>query len=113
MQTVDVESLAYVRQGESPVFGDFLKVSDPVFAVSADVDAKATKASSAAKFIGYVSVGVSPLFEQIQVARANAMATGIGCVLVLISLPLAYILVRSDFPADSAACGSDQSDRQR
>ncbi len=49
------------------------------------------------RLMGYVSVGISPAQEQSQVQRVNYFALGIGCVTVLITLPLSYLLVHRMF----------------
>jgi signal transduction histidine kinase len=47
--------------------------------------------------VGYVSVGISPMAERLQVARVKYLATGIGCIVILGILPLAYLLVHRIF----------------
>jgi signal transduction histidine kinase len=48
---------------------------------------------SAARLVGYVALGTSPNRQVEQVRGVTTMAEGIGCVIVLLSLPAAYILV--------------------
>jgi signal transduction histidine kinase len=87
--TTDVSTVAQVRTGESAAFGRYLEVCEPVFSLQAG--------KNTTTLIGYVSVGISPLQEEMQVQRINYFATGIGCVVILWILPLAYLLVHRIF----------------
>src|SRR5438034_137283 len=46
---------------------------------------------------GCVTVGVSQEFEASQLRQINYVVVGIGCVLLIISMPLAYVLVHRVF----------------
>ncbi len=89
MLTTQVSSLAQVRVGSSPLFGDYLEVCQPVLE-----NGREPKSS---RLMGYVSVGISPTAEQRQVVWVNYFATGIGCVVILCFLPVAYVLVHRIF----------------
>ena len=84
----DVTTLAQVRQGDSPAFGEYLEVCQPVLT---------TNPLKGSRLLGYVSVGISPLQEEAQVERVNYFAIGIGCMVILFILPLAYVLVHQIF----------------
>jgi signal transduction histidine kinase len=91
----DVESLTQVHRGTSPNSGDFLEVCSPV--VNRNDRDTQDDGALASKLVGYVAVAISPAAEQTQLTRLNSMAAGIGCVMMLLSLPLAYILVHRIF----------------
>ena len=84
----DVTTLAQVRRGESPLFGPYLEVNQPVLVLDG---------GNGSRLVGYVSVGISPIQEEIQVQRVNYFATGIGCIVILCLMPLAYVLVHRIF----------------
>jgi len=84
-----VSLLAQVRVGNTPLFGDYMEVCQPVL--------KIAREPRASRLMGYVSVGVSPTTEREQVQRVNYFAIGIGCVVILFMLPLAYLLVHRIF----------------
>jgi signal transduction histidine kinase len=89
LMTTQISSLAQVRIGNSPLLGDYLEVCQPVLAVG--------PGPRSSRLMGYVSVGISPTAEELQVQRVNYFATGIGCVVILFILPLAYLLVHRIF----------------
>jgi diguanylate cyclase (GGDEF)-like protein len=78
-----------VRTGASEAFGEYLEVCQPVLEAGAR--------GRASRLMGYVSVGISPTQEWLQVRRVNYLAMGIGCVVILGILPLAYLLVHGIF----------------
>lgn len=88
LSTVDVASLTRVHSEYSAPFGDYLEVCQPVLSL---------ESAGPPRLVGYVAVGISPGQEQSQVQRVNYFAMGIGCITVLITLPLAYILVHRIF----------------
>ena len=89
LMSTNVSALAQVRTGYSETLGDYLEVCQPVLA--------AGRGPKSSRLMGYVSVGISPTAEQLQVQRVNYFATGIGCVVILCFLPLAYLLVHRIF----------------
>ncbi|HEX4054495.1 MAG TPA: HAMP domain-containing sensor histidine kinase [Tepidisphaeraceae bacterium] len=86
--TVDVASLTRIHSEHSAPFGDYLEVCQPVLNL---------ESVGPALLVGYVAVGISPQLEESQVQRVNYFAMGIGCITVLIALPLAYMLVHRIF----------------
>jgi signal transduction histidine kinase len=97
----DTESLYVVHPHASPAFGEFVDVYAPIFAkrpASIAGDQLVTaEASGDTKPLGYVIVGVSLDREQAQLSWVNWLVAGIGIVMVLISLPIAYLLVYGIF----------------
>lgn len=115
--SADMQSLMQVRSHYSPLFGDYLQVVAPVLSLSSplampDLNAPASKdsgeesgeaakdsggASQGTRLMGYVAVAMSPSREQTQLQQINYFVIGIGCVWVILSLPLAYLLVHRIF----------------
>jgi signal transduction histidine kinase len=89
LRSTEVSSLAQVRMGASGALGEYLEVCQPVL----DTGLR----GGASRLMGYVSVGISPTQEQLQVQRVNYLSMGIGCVVILAILPLAYLLVHRIF----------------
>lgn len=89
LQTTQVSSLAQVRMGHSQLLGDYLEVCQPVLLTQ--------PGKNSSRLLGYVSVGISPTAEKLQAQRVNYFATGIGCIVILCLLPLAYVLVHRIF----------------
>ena len=88
----DTESLYVAHPRTSASFGDFVDVYAPVYSKKT-ADASKTDV----KPLGYVIVGVSLDREQAQLYWVNYLVAGIGFIMVLISLPVAYLLVYSIF----------------
>jgi signal transduction histidine kinase len=93
----NAQSLLQVQRKVSPLFGPFTQVVSPVLSLPERKKAEDSTAPGTvvegARLIGYVAVGISLANEESQLARINYMVVGIGCVILLLSLPLAYILV--------------------
>ncbi len=91
----DTESLYVAHPRSSASFGDYVDVYAPIYpnkpAKSADLTTIVKNSND--KPLGYVIVGVSLDHEQAQLYWVNWMVAGIGLVMVLISLPIAYMLV--------------------
>jgi signal transduction histidine kinase len=99
----DTRSLLQVQRRVSPVFGPYMQVVSPVLSLP-EIKHDPTQDSTApgtvvegARLIGYVAVGISLASEEAQLARINYIVIGIGCIILLLSLPLAYILVHRIF----------------
>jgi diguanylate cyclase (GGDEF)-like protein len=88
-------SLMLVRQGGSPVLGDYVEVLAPI--LSRPSNAAASKGTSGQRLIGYVAVGVSQTPEQAQLSRINILAGLIAAAVVLASLPLVFLIVHRIF----------------
>jgi signal transduction histidine kinase len=92
----DVAALMRVRSKHSPIFGDYLEVFAPVFSIPERGKTDEAPAPGA-RLIGYVAVGVSQTRELAQLSRINIMVIGASCLVVLLSLPLAVVLVHRIF----------------
>jgi len=81
--------------GSSRVFGDYLEVVAPVLSTPIVMLGSGEDSAHAVepRLLGYVTVGVSQAAEQAQLRVTNYAVLGIGCVLVIISVPLGYALV--------------------
>jgi signal transduction histidine kinase len=95
----DTEQLYMVHPRSSASFGDFVDVYAPIYPPHDSQDSKKkTKTSDGdIKPIGYVVVGISLDREQAQLYWVNWLVAGIGVVMVLISLPVAYLVVYGIF----------------
>ena len=101
----DTQSLMQVREMKSLVFGDYVEVVAPVLSISTplahDVAAitpqELNSSRLGTKLMGYVAVGMSQTREQAQLRKINYFVIGIGCVMVMLSLPMAYMLVHRIF----------------
>src|SRR5262249_26191637 len=96
------DSFLRVQRGTSGVFGDYLRVIAPILSVQAadqEVDDELESASvpGGPRLLGYVAVGVSQAAEAAELRQVNYVVMGVGCVLVLVSFPLSYVLVRLAF----------------
>ncbi|HSV14809.1 MAG TPA: HAMP domain-containing protein, partial [Tepidisphaeraceae bacterium] len=100
----DALSLHMVAAGSGKTFGDYVNVFAPVVAPLNAIAApaalsnktrvkSATTAASKSRLLGFVVVGVSLDREHAQLRWINWLIAGIGLTLVLISVPVAYILV--------------------
>jgi signal transduction histidine kinase len=97
----DTETLYMVHPRSSATFGDFVDVYAPIYPPHNSEDARRTNKdagnSGDLKPIGYVVVGISLDREQAQLYWVNWLVAGIGVVMVLISLPVAYLCVYGIF----------------
>jgi|GEM_PF-909201 len=89
-------ALMQVRQGSSPLLGDFVEVWAPVLGYpdgeNADPGA-ANPVSGGKRVLGYVAVGVSLTPEQAQLSRINILAGVIAGLVVLGSVPLVFLII--------------------
>lgn len=93
----DTEALYMVHPRSSATFGEFVDVYAPIYP-GRQADAVQNPASASdTKPIGFVVVGVSLDREQAQLYWVNWLVAGIGVVMVLISLPVAYLIVYGIF----------------
>jgi signal transduction histidine kinase len=95
-QTLD---LMQVRGRGSTVFGDYVEVVAPVLARPGGSLRPSTVATTeqGPSLIGYVAVGVSQTGEIARLHRTNYIVVGIGCVAIIVSIPLAYWLIHRIF----------------
>jgi signal transduction histidine kinase len=96
----DTRSLMQVQRRTSALFGPYMQVVSPILSLPDRKPEDSTAPGAimeGARLIGYVAVGISLASEEAQLARINYVVVGIGCVILLLSLPLAYILVHRIF----------------
>jgi signal transduction histidine kinase len=86
------QSLMQVHQRCSPLFGDYLEVVSPILTTPG-----ITTPGNGPRLLGFVAVGVSLARETAQLQSVNYMIVGIGCLMIVISLPLGYVLVHRVF----------------
>ncbi|MGH7214275.1 MAG: sensor histidine kinase [Tepidisphaeraceae bacterium] len=103
------QNLMQVRELHSPLFGEFLEVTAPILTTTSPPKDRRGKTSTttardadargagATRLIGYVAVGMSQIREQSQIRRTNILAASLGSVVVVLSIPLAYLLVHRIF----------------
>jgi signal transduction histidine kinase len=98
----DTRLLMQVRPMKSAVLGEYIEMIAPIVAVSPAADANNENADAqpatfsgddGRKLVGYVAVGLSQSREQAQLRAINYAVGAIGGIAILISLPLASLLV--------------------
>ena len=80
--------LMQAHRRQSKVFGGYYEVAAPVFA---------PRPGGGQRLVGYVEVGVSGADALQQVRHVGYLIVGLGCVLVILSLPLSALLVHRIF----------------
>jgi signal transduction histidine kinase len=102
----DPEHLMRVEAARTPDFGDFLQIVAPVIAMRDEAapdspgDATAGSTSAPARgdsLIGYLVLGISDTRAQAQLRQLYALVSGIGCIMLMLGFPLAYLVVRRVF----------------
>jgi signal transduction histidine kinase len=101
----DPEHLMCVEAARTRDFGDFLQIVAPVIALrdeaapdDASTEAGATSVSAnGGSLIGYLVLGISDAREQAQLRQLYALVSGIGCIMLMLGFPLAYLVVRRVF----------------
>jgi signal transduction histidine kinase len=86
------QSLMQVHQRNSPLFGDYLEVVAPILSTPG-----ISSQAGSQRLLGFVAVGVSLAREAAQLQSVNYMIVGVGCLMIVISLPLGYMLVHRVF----------------
>jgi signal transduction histidine kinase len=82
--------LMQVRQRFYPTLGSFLQINAPVFDMQ-------RKGGDGPKLLGYLTIGISQNSEEAQLQRVSLLGVGVGCVIFVLSLPLASGLVHRIF----------------
>ena len=99
----DHNELMRVQRRVSPSFGNYVEVVAPMLRPEATKATGAALAPRAAaglemrSIVGYVAVGLSQSDEEAQLRHTMILIVGIGCVIVILSLPLAYLMVHQMF----------------
>ena len=93
-------ALMQIRQGNSPLLGDYVEVLAPVLGHWQTATQPAmvySNDSAGQRVLGYVSVGVSQTPEQAQLCRINILAGMISGAVLLATLPLIFLIVHRIF----------------
>jgi signal transduction histidine kinase len=90
----DTRGLMQVVPRSSPTFGNYVEVFSPV--LSSPGRGRADDASPQ-RLLGYVAVGLSHSREEAQLRSINLLVLGIGCIGLMLSIPLGYVLVHRIF----------------
>jgi len=94
----ETRELMQVRRMRSPVFGEYVEVVAPILAKSPFItDDPSGVAVRGTTLQGYVAVGVSQVGELNQLNHIKRMVLGIGCIAVIVSIPMTYLLVHRIF----------------
>ena len=89
------QQLMLVRQRTMPSLGEYLQVTAPVLGIQHQP--ARPRNEGGVKLLGYLTVGISQNVEQAQLQRVSAMGIATGCLIFLISLPLASLLIHRVF----------------
>src|SRR5687768_13750815 len=89
----DARDLMQVRRRRSPIFGNYIQVVAPAFRTTPGANGEPGER----RLAGYAAVGVSMAGEESQLRRTMLLVTGIGCVMLLLCWPLAYLCVHRIF----------------
>jgi len=82
--------LMQVKRRFYPTLGAFLQINAPVFDMQ-------RKNSDGPRLLGYLTIGISQNTEEAQLQRVSLLGVGVGCVIFVLSLPLASGLVHRIF----------------
>jgi len=82
--------LMQVRRRFYPTLGSFLQINAPIFDMQ-------RKNSDGPRLLGYLTIGISQNTEEAQLQRVSLLGVGVGCVIFVLSLPLASGLVHRIF----------------
>jgi signal transduction histidine kinase len=82
--------LMQVRRRFYPTLGAFLQINAPIF----DMQRRSTDGP---RLLGYLTIGISQNTEEAQLQRVSLLGVGVGCVIFVLSLPLASGLVHRIF----------------
>lgn len=86
------QTIMQATEARSATFGPYLEVVAPILRAA---NPSASEAST--KLLGYVAVGISQGREETQMRYVQLIVIGIGCLTVIGSLPVAYLLVHHIF----------------
>jgi len=94
-QGVNTETLMRVQRTQTRLFGEYLEITAPVMSTPLGPDHD--KEPARTQLLGYVTVGLSDQFEGAKARQATVMVLGVGCVMVILALPLSYLVVHRIF----------------
>lgn len=88
------QSLMRVHSRTTPALGPFLQVTAPILSTHGTRWAEeSTEPEGRTRLLGYITVGVSQNSAQSQIRRLSLIALGVGCAVLVLSLPLAGGLI--------------------
>jgi signal transduction histidine kinase len=82
--------LMQVKARFYPTLGSFLQINAPIFDMQ-------RKNADGPRLLGYLTIGISQNTEEAQLQRVSLLGVGVGCVIFVLSLPLASGLVHRIF----------------
>jgi len=82
--------LMQVKRRFYPTLGSFLQINAPVFDMQ-------RRNGDGPRLLGYLTIGISQNTEEAQLQRVSLLGVGVGCVIFVLSLPLASGLVHRIF----------------
>src|SRR5436190_13166438 len=82
--------LMQVKRRFYPTLGSFLQINAPVFDMQ-------RKTGDGPRLLGYLTIGISQNSEEAQLQRVSLLGVGVGCVIFVLSLPMASGLVHRIF----------------
>jgi len=90
-------ALMQAQQGVSPLLGDYIQVSAPVFGVPAAIVSGTTQPAGPERLLGYVTVGIGQGSEELQLAKIGSITALVGLAMVTLSVPLAMAILHRVF----------------
>src|SRR3954470_5248362 len=85
-----MRDLMQVKRRFYPTLGAFLQINAPVFDMQ-------RKSGDGPRLLGYLTIGISQNSEEAQLQRVSLLGVGVGCVIFVLSLPMASGLVHRIF----------------
>src|SRR5882672_3867864 len=85
-----MRDLMQVKRRLYPTLGAFLQINAPIFDMQ-------RKNGEGPRLLGYLTIGISQNTEEAQLQRVSLLGVGVGCVIFVLSLPLASGLVHRIF----------------
>jgi signal transduction histidine kinase len=85
-----MRDLMQVKRRFYPTLGSFLQINAPIFDMQ-------RKNGDGPRLLGYLTIGISQNTEEAQLQRVSLLGVGVGCVIFVLSLPLASGLVHRIF----------------
>jgi signal transduction histidine kinase len=93
------QSLMQVNKRQLKSAGECLEVTVPIFSLPnlPGIAFSGERRLSGPKLLGYVSVGLSQAREEMEIYRVQYLVIGTTCAMVVLSMPMAWLLVRRIF----------------
>jgi len=90
-------SLMQARHGVSQMFGDYIQVSAPIFALPAPNPADGLGVQTPDRLVGFVTVGIGQGSEELQLAKIGSMTVLVGLAIAVLCVPLAMAILHRLF----------------